>query len=111
MVAKKVAQGDLDEYIHMILCTVLKSCTYFYVLFLTFYVHVHSIFFLLTFQFFFLADYNPQYVRAYQTEVSHFAIDAQFMPAWTVGLELLGRPMTARLTSFEKKQFLDLYYQ
>ena len=59
----------------------------------------------------FLANYNPHYLQAYQTEISHFAVDATIMPAWTTGLELLGRPLSARLTSFAKKHYLDIYYQ
>ena len=58
-----------------------------------------------------LADYNPHYLQAYQTEISHFAVDATIMPAWTTGLELLGRPLSARLTSFAKQHYLDIYFQ
>ena len=51
------------------------------------------------------------YPQAVQTEIRDFIIDPTYEKTWQEGLELLGKPLTARLTTFAKKQFLDIYYQ
>ena len=51
------------------------------------------------------------YPQAVQTEIRDFVVDPIYKETWQAGLELLGKPLTARLTTFSQKQFLDVYYQ
>ena len=48
-----------------------------------------------------------------QAVLSEFSIGDgdEWAEAWEYGLQLLGRPLTARLTSYADSQFLDIYYQ
>ena len=46
-----------------------------------------------------------------QTTTSEFPVDPKYQSAWNYGLELLGRPLSARLTSYSNAQYLDIYYQ
>ena len=48
---------------------------------------------------------------AIQTNLSEFKVEAQFQEAWATGLQLLGKPLSARLTSRANIQFLDIYFQ
>ena len=59
---------------------------------------------------YFLGEFNAGYPEAVQTEISHFTVDPAVMPLWESGLEWLGRPLSARLTSYAREQFLDVYY-
>ena len=49
--------------------------------------------------------------EAVQTVMSEFPVDAKYAEIWEYGLELLGRPLTARLTSYPNSQYLDIYFQ
>ena len=51
------------------------------------------------------------YPQAFQTEVREFEVEAADKPAWDAGLEILGRPQMARLTTFAKRHYMDVYYQ
>ena len=46
-----------------------------------------------------------------QSRLSEFKIDAKYKEAWKAGLQLLGKPLSARLTSRADIQFLDVYFQ
>ena len=51
------------------------------------------------------------YLQAFQTEVREFEVEEADKPAWNAGLELLGQPQMARLTTFVKGHYMDVYYQ
>ena len=48
--------------------------------------------------------------EAIQTKISEFRIEARFEKTWQLVLEMLGKPISARLTSQADLQFLDIYY-
>ena len=58
-----------------------------------------------------LDDGNADYPQAVQSEIRCFDVPAKFVDAWNTGLETLGRPQVARLTTFEQMQYLDIYFQ
>ena len=49
--------------------------------------------------------------EAVQTVIQDFAVDNKYAEIWEYGLQLLGKPLTARLTSYANAQYLDIYYQ
>ena len=49
-------------------------------------------------------------MQAIQTTVVEFPVHVTQKDAWEAGNQLLGKPVTARLTSYSQMQFLDVYY-
>ena len=59
---------------------------------------------------FILGKDNPDYGKAIQTSVVEFPVRKSDTSVWNEGLELLGQPKSARMTSYSKTHFMDLYY-
>ena len=102
MVVDRIEKGDLDQYVKMLLCNIVASGNR---LFSYWQLGTSSRDLL------FVDACNMAYVQAYQTEVRTFEVEAVDEPVWAFGLELLGRPQMARLTTFAKKHYMDVYYQ
>ena len=58
-----------------------------------------------------LGAHTPSAKEHIQTSTANFPIEEKYQDAWDYGLQLLGRPLTARLTSYSNCQYLDVYYQ
>ena len=43
--------------------------------------------------------------------MTEFLVGEEHTEAWDYGLQMLGRPLTARLTSYANAQYMDIYYQ
>ena len=67
----------------------------------------------------FLGKDNPDYRQAMQTSwqsenlqtsLVEFPVRKSDTAVWNEGLELLGQPKSARITSYSQTHFMDLYY-
>ena len=102
LVCRKITEGKLDSYVcMMIVCLVnngklnigLKEIT-------------HT-----NFTICIVGTHIPSQKEHVQATTTDFPVEEKYQAAWDDGLELLGRPLSARLTSYANAQYLDIYYQ